>query len=126
MESAVNIDSMTIGEAKQLAAMFAGQQAGPREIPGNGRYVIVRSRDAGVQFGKLDRYTEGGTVYLTDARQMWSWSAAEGGTLLDCATHGVKAGKFSTVSPAVTVIGACAIIDCTDKAAKTLEAAKWS
>ena len=55
-ESGMNIDSMTIGEAKQLAAMFAGQQAGPREIPGNGRYVIVRSRDAGVQFGKLDRY----------------------------------------------------------------------
>lgn len=121
----MNIDSMTIGEAKQLVAMFGGQQAGSREISGNGRHVIVRSRDAGVQFGKLDRYTEGGTVYLTEARQMWSWTAAEGGTLLDCATHGVKAGKFSTVSPAVTVIGACAIIDCTEKAAKTLEAAKW-
>ena len=122
----MNIDSMTIGEAKQLAAMFGGQQAGPREISGNGRYVIVRSRDAGVQFGKLDRYTEGGTVYLTDARQMWSWTAAEGGTLLDCATHGVKGGKFSTVSPAVTVIGACAIIDCTEKAVKTLSEAKWA
>lgn len=122
--SAVNIDSMTIGEAKQLAAMF-GQQAGPREIAGDGRYVIVRSRDAGVQFGKLDRYTEGGTVYLTDARQMWSWTAAEGGTLLDCATHGVKGGKFSTVSPAVTVIGACAIIDCTPKAEASLKDQKW-
>lgn len=121
----MSIDNLTIGEAKALAAMFSGQNAGPREIPGNDRYVIVRSRDAGVQFGKLDRYTEGGTVYLKDARQMWSWTAAEGGTLLDCATHGVKDGKFSTVSPAVIVIGACAIIDCINKAVKSLESAKW-
>lgn len=56
---------------------------------------------------------------------MWSWTAAEGGTLLDCATHGVKAGRLSAVCAAVTVIGACAIIDCTATAVKTLEAAKW-
>ena len=120
------LDNLTIGEAKQLAAMFDGQASGPREIVGDGRPVIVRSRDAGVQYGKLEKYTEGGTVYLKDARQMWSWTAAQGGTLLDCATHGVKTGKFSTVSPAVVVIGACAIIDCTDKAVETLDSAKWS
>jgi kynurenine formamidase len=57
---------------------------------------------------------------------MWSWTAAEGGTLIDCATHGVKAGKFSDAADRVTVIGACAIIDCTDKAVKTLEAQKWT
>jgi hypothetical protein len=119
------LDNLTIGEAKQLAAMFSGQAAPPARTPGNGRPVIVRSRDAGVQFGYLDSY-EGSTVHLKNARQMWSWTAAEGGTLLDCATHGVKGGKFSTVCPAVTVIGACAIIDCTDKAVETLESAKWA
>ena len=119
------LDTLTIGEAKQLAALFGGQPAVPARVPGNGRPVIVRSRDAGVQFGYLDSY-EGSTVHLKNARQMWAWTAAEGGTLLDCATHGVKAGKFSTVCSAVTVIGACAIIDCTDKAVKTLESAKWA
>ena len=121
----MTIDNLTIGEAKQLAAMFGGHPAAPARTPGNGRPVIVRSRDAGVQFGYLDSY-EGSTVHLKNARQMWSWTAAEGGTLLDCATHGVSDGKFSTVCAAVTVIGACAIIDCTDKAVKTLESAKWA
>jgi hypothetical protein len=77
-----------------------------------------------VQFGYLDRY-EGSTVHLRNARQMWSWTAKSGGTLLDCATHGVKAGKFSGVADAVIVIGACAIIDCTPEAVTTLEDAKW-
>jgi len=121
----MSIDSLTIGEAKQLAALFGGAASAPAAIQGNNRPVIVRSRDAGVQFGYLDKF-EGSTVYLKNARQMWSWTAAEGGTLIDCATHGVKAGKFSTVSPAVIVIGACAIIDVTDKAKPSLESAKWA
>ena len=122
----MNIDTLTIGEEKQLAAIFGGQQSSATgEVKGDGRAVIVRSRDAGVLFGYLDKYI-GSTVHLRNARQMWSWTAAEGGTLLDCATHGVKAGKFSTPVAAVVVIGACAIIDCTDKAVKTLENAKWA
>ncbi|WP_332116034.1 DUF6948 domain-containing protein [Azorhizobium caulinodans] len=123
----MDIDNLTIGQAKQLAAMFGAVSAStlPSRIAGDGRPVIVRSRDAGVQFGYLDGY-DGSTVYLKNARQMWSWTAAEGGTLLDCATHGVKAGKFSTACSSIVVIGACAIIDCTGKAAKTLESAKWA
>ena len=120
----MNIDDLTIGQAKALAAQFGAAAPAPGAIPGNGRAVIVRSRDAGVQFGYLDRY-EGSTVYLKNARQMWSWTAKSGGTLLDCATHGVKGGKFSGVADAVIVIGACAIIDCTPDAVKTLEDAKW-
>lgn len=121
--------TLTIEQAQALAAILnnapATSSTQPAMIPGHGRKVIVRSRDAGVQYGKLVGY-EGSTVHLTDARQMWSWTAAEGGTLLDCATHGVKAGKFSTACASVTVIGACAIIDVTDKAAISLEAAKWA
>lgn len=119
----MDIDKLTIGEAKALAAMFGGQKVSAR-ISGDMRPVIVRSRDAGVQFGYLDGY-EGSTVYLKNARQMWSWTAKEGGTILDCANHGVKDGKFSTTTSAVIVINACAIIDCTDAAVKTLENAKW-
>ena len=126
----MNIDDLTIGQAKELASIMSGNgavsaQATPSAVLGGGRAVIVRSRDAGVQFGYLEKF-DGSTVYLRSARQMWSWTAAEGGTLLDCATHGVKAGKFSTVCPSVIVIGACAIIDCTEKAVKSLESAKWA
>lgn len=133
----MNIDDLTIKQAREIAAMFpaaltvnqsalSSPVASPvPAVVGDERPVIVRSRDAGVQFGYLLGY-EGSTVHLRDARQMWSWTAAEGGTLLDCATHGVKAGKFSTTASRVTVIGACAIIDCTDKAVKTLKSAKWA
>lgn len=120
-----NIDNMTIGEAKKLAAMFGAGEA--KSTPGGNRPVIVRSRDAGVQFGYLQEYaSDGSTVTLTSARQMWSWTAAQGGTLLDCATHGVTGGKFSSPASLVVVIGACAIIDCSPGAVKSLENQKWS
>lgn len=86
-----------------------------------GRPVIVRSRDAGVIFGE---YTgnDGSTVHLANARQMWKWQAAEGGTLIDCATKGVNpAGcKFSPSQATVTVFNACALIDCTEQAANSI------
>lgn len=51
----MSIDGLTIGEVKKLAAMFSAANSQTR-IPGNGRPVIVRSRDAGVLFGYLDSY----------------------------------------------------------------------
>lgn len=122
--------NLSLEQAVSIAAILAGKSSEttpsqPAMIDGGGRKVIVRSRDAGVQYGELFGY-EGSTVHLKNARQMWSWTASEGGTLLDCATHGVKAGKFSTVAQAVTVIGACAIIDVADKAVASLESAKWA
>lgn len=123
----INTDDLTIKQARELAAQFCGSPivAAKQETASDMRPVIVRSRDAGVQFGYLDHF-EGSTVYLKNARQMWSWTAAKGGTLLDCATHGVSAGKFSTTASAVIVIGACAIIDCSAEAVKSLESAKWA
>lgn len=121
--------NLTIREARELVSQFGAVSSAyataPKGIDGTGRPVIVRSRDAGVQFGYLDHF-EGSTVYLKNARQMWSWTAAKGGTLLDCASHGVKGGKFSDVASAVIVIGACAIIDCAAEAVKTLEARSWA
>ena len=125
----IDFNQLTVAQVKELAGMaqaFLGTapQSTAPIAEKHMRPVIVRSRDAGVQFGYLDRY-EGSTVYLRNARQMWSWTAASGGTLLDCAMHGVKAGRFSGVADAVIVIGACAIIDCADAAVKSLESAKW-
>lgn len=125
----MSIDNLTIGEAKQLAAMFGGASPSPSQpafIKGDERPVIVRSRDAGVQFGYLLGYV-GSEVHLRNARQMWSWKAAKGGTLLDCATHGVKASesKFSGPVSRVIVIGACAIIDATPECVNSVGSVKW-
>lgn len=94
-----------------------------------GRPVIVRSRDAGVLFGRYAG-NNGSTVHLKDARQMWEWRAAKGGTLIDCAVHGVVASdcKFSVASASVTIFGACALIACEAAAAdsiRTVEGKPW-
>ena len=42
-----------------------------------GDYVLIRTRDAGVNFGKLvERDRENNCVVLKDARLIWSWEGA--------------------------------------------------
>ena len=81
--------------------------------------VIVRSRDAGVLYGKLVK-VKNSTVTLQDAVQMWRWQAS-----------GVKqAGcKFSVKSAKITVLNACAVIECTKEAYASLQSVEggdWS
>ena len=134
-----NFDDLTIGEARErleqakkdvvdLSALFGvevseGEAISSRsQVIGElGRSVIVRSREMGVVFGEYDG-NDGANVHLKNARQMWSWTALKGGTLLDCATHGVSKGKISSVNDAVTVFNACGLIDCTSDAAKSIRA----
>ena len=97
---------------------------------GDGHVVIVRSRDAGVLWGNYQG-REGANISLTNAVQMWQWKAAKGGTLVDCAIHGVKASdcKFSTASATTTVFNACTLIDCSSEGAASLakvEGGKWA
>ena len=99
-----------------------------KETPPNtqiGRKVIVRSRDAGVIFGDYVS-NSGSTVYLRNGVQLWKWTAAQGISLIDVATYGVKASgcKFSTAAATVTVFNACALIDVTDVAAASIGSVK--
>ena len=123
---------ITIEQAIAIAGVLnAGTkpQAAPEAIGKPGRPVIVRSRDAGVLFGEYAG-NDGSTIHLTNARQMWQWHAAKGGTLIDCATYGVKADacKFSPSQATVTVFNACALIDCSDDATvsiRKVEGGSW-
>lgn len=125
--------TLTIEQALALANVLNGNKAEkPDATEVNGplyRPVIVRSRDAGVIFGEYCG-NSGSTVYLRNARQMWKWFASKGGTLIDCATYGVDGSKcqFSPAQATVTVFNACALIDCTPDAAKSIsnvEGGKW-
>jgi hypothetical protein len=106
-------------QAIEIAKMLDG--SGEMASGADGRFVIVRSRDAGVLFGNYDG-NQGSTVKLRNAVQMWKWKAAKGGTLADCAEFGVDASecKFSFARATVTIFNACALIDCTDVAAKSI------
>ena len=120
----MNINDLTIGQAKELAGMF-GAVSSPAPVATQevGRKVIIRSRDAGVIYGEYAG-NDGSTVLVTNARQLWKWCAAQGITLIDVATYGVKKSecKFSPAQANVTVFNACAMIDVTDVAAKSIEA----
>lgn len=128
--------TLTIEQALALAAVLnGGQKANPNPDPskvteaGDGRPVIVRSRDAGVLFGDYDG-REGCNIKLKNARQMWQWFADKGGTLVDCAENGVVPSKckFSIASATVTVFNACALIDCSAAAAtsiRNVEGGAW-
>lgn len=123
--------SLTVEQAIALAGVLNEVKSEPpKQVIGKiGRPVIVRSRDAGVLFGEYAG-NDGSTVHLNNARQMWKWHAAQGGTLIDCARYGVKANncKFSPAQATVTVFDACALIDCTDEAAssiKSVDGGSW-
>jgi hypothetical protein len=106
----------------EIANALGQNKETPTQI---GRKVIVRSRDAGVIFGDYVG-NEGSTVHLRNGVQLWKWTAAQGISLIDVATYGVKASgcKFSAASATVTVFNACALIDVTDVAAASIGSVK--
>ena len=64
----MNIDNLTIGEAKQIAAIFSATQAQP-DSPMIGRKCVVRTCNAGVHFGTVSAHS-GQQVVLTEARRI--------------------------------------------------------
>ena len=91
----MNIDELTIGQAKALAAMFynAAPTAPSIDCKMIGKYVIVRCRDAGVHAGVLESYN-GRECVLTESRRMWYWKPADGQKYLSgLAIAGADAAK---------------------------------
>ena len=123
----IDIDDLTIGEAKRLAAMLApllGQKAPPTtENPTGdqapyaaviGRRCIIRARDAGVHYG-IVRSIHGRVVVVDKDRRIWRWRGAL--TLSDLALTGpVETDGFSRISPEVeqvVISDACEVLTCT-------------
>lgn len=118
---------MSIQDLKDLIEIANALGHNKETSPTNqiGRKVIVRSRDAGVIFGDYVG-NDGSTVHLRNGVQLWKWTAAQGISLIDVATYGVKASgcKFSPASATITVFNACALIDVTDIAAASIGSVK--
>jgi hypothetical protein len=121
------LDDLTIGEAKQLAALFGGNNSVAPQSTLNsmiGEKVVIRTYTAGVFFGTLDQKA-GSEVILKDARRMWTWWAKKSISLSGCALYGIQDAK-SKIAPAVDYIwlDAIEIIPCTKEAIKSIEGAK--
>jgi hypothetical protein len=110
------IEMLVNSESETIAPAIENKQKKPLI----GEWVIVRCRDAGVHFGKLESY-EGREVVLTESRRMWYWKAASGHTLSGCAVNGIT--SESKIAAAVTTIvlpEACEIIQCEQPAVESI------
>lgn len=99
----MNINELTIGQAKELAAIFSGSaQKETLAYEYIGKQVIIRTYSAGVWFGVLSQKS-GNEVILKDARRMWRWFAAKSISLSGVAVHGIERDK-SKIAPAVDAV----------------------
>lgn len=129
MSTPKTIDDLTIGEARQLAAMFAqpvpNAPAATKPNDLVGQKVIVRAYRAGVHYGELVS-VDGECVTLKNARRLWYWVVADkkGISLSDVAEHGLsKDSKVCAVVGTQVVIDACEIITTSTTAQKNIEGA---
>ena len=116
----MDINELTIGQAKELAAMLGGASSeGLNSM--KGQKCIVRTYSAGVWFGEISEKS-GDEVIVKTARRLWRWKAKESISLSAVAVHGVDSNgcKFA---PAVESIWlqAIEIIPCTTNAIKSIE-----
>lgn len=74
----MNIEELTIGQAKELASIFGGMKASKDGLDdfANGKTVIIRTYSAGVWFGNL-ALKAGNEVILENARRMWKYFCKE-------------------------------------------------
>ena len=120
----MNIKDLTIGQAKELAAMFGDKST---ESTGlncmTGKKVIIRTYSAGVWFGELGQ-KDRNEVILLNARRMWTWWVKEGISLSSVAVHGIKKDQSKIAEAVDSVwIEAIEIIPCSDSAITNIESA---
>jgi len=117
----MNIDNLTIGEAKQIASFFQGTQTDTkRKHSMIGKKAIIRTYSAGVHFGEIEE-KDGNEVILKNARRLWYWKAKESISLSGVAVHGLD--SKSRVAPAIDRIWleAIEIIPVSDDVANNIE-----
>ena len=120
----MNIDDLTYGELKKIAAMFSGQEVQPIQNGMIGAYVIVRCRHAGVHAGVLKSYN-GRECVLDESRRLWYWKPANGQKYLSgVAVAGLSSESKVGAPIKVHLTENCEIIECSTVAEKSIRGAK--
>lgn len=119
----MNINDLTIGQAKELAALFGGAVRDQFVTPHIGKRCIVRTYASGVFCGTVIAH-DGRMVELHDSRRLWSWKASESISLSAVATAGVVPAncRFPQPVPAMTVLDALEIIPASAAALASIDA----
>ena len=118
----MNIDDLTIGQAREIARLFAAEMPQSQPSIDNGmvgKYVIVRCHDAGVLSGILESYA-GRECVLREARQLWYWKPATGAFLEAVANYGLDQDSKLSVPARQHLTEDCQIIECTKIAEESI------
>jgi hypothetical protein len=120
----LNIDDLTYGQLKQIAAMFTGQEAAAAIASAQPeRPVLVTTEHRGVFFGYAGD-VDGPTIRMRDCRNVVYWSADLRGFIGLASTGPTKSCK---VGPAATMTlrNITSVAEVTPEAVKAFEAAPW-
>ena len=123
----MNIDELTIGDAKALASMFAGDTGTSAGVASSmvGQYVIVRSRNEGINAGIVEMADETGVV-LAQARRLWHHKPA---VKTECwyegvANHGLSAdSRISASVSRKVIVEDYSLTECSTVARQSIETA---
>jgi len=126
----MNIDNLTYGELKQIAALFSGSiQNGQPDLSTKksihaefiGKFCIARCPNAGVHAGEVVS-VDGETVVLKNSRRLWKWKAKLGIALSGVAQHGLdlSGSKLDEVNPQILLNGVCELIVCSAEAQRSI------
>lgn len=115
----MNIEEVTIGQARQLIALFSATQQ--VQHPFVGKYVICRCYAAGVHAGELVSQN-GDQVVLKNSRRLYSWKSAEKAVALSgVANYGLAEGcKVDVTNIEIALTGVCETIPCSKKAEESI------
>jgi hypothetical protein len=124
----MNIDDLTIGQAKAIVAQF-GARSDRTQHHAVGRYCLVRSHMMGCMAGIVVSVSEPNAdstrnVELKDARRLWRWWAAIGTGLDSVAASGLadrREVRVGAVSPWQEVTGVGQIIEATETGRQSIE-----
>ena len=103
----MNINDITIGEAREIANLFGGTQPVAADKPSwthplIGKRVLVRTYSAGVHIGTLVSVNPDNAMecHLKDALRLWKWTG--GGLSLSAVAHnGIKGGRLNRTDEVV-------------------------
>jgi hypothetical protein len=118
------LDNLTIGEAKQLAAMFAGCNPVNITAAGPERPVLVTTEYRGVFFGYATD-TGGDTIKLRSARNCIYWSKAVKGFIGLCVTGPDEDCRIGPAAD-IELRKITCVADVSPEAVKAWEAAPFS
>lgn len=112
----MEIDDLTIGEAKKLACQFGKKEEGNCCHPMLGKRCLIRTYSAGVHIGDVV-YVKDMEVKLENSLRLWKW---EGGglSLSAVAQNGIKGGRLNK-SPEIYLTNVIEFIPTTTLAEKT-------